>query len=119
MKVRIEPAKTPGRANGKVTLRNACQRLAYRSLAASMSFGSIFSSATYSGSTMNGRKLYVMPATTANAVPVTLTACGIRCASLSGPSTGPSSPRSTFQLIVRIRKLVKNGAMTRNSRKFL
>ena len=33
---------------------------------------------------------------------------------LSGPRSGPSSPSRIFQLIVRIRKLVKNGAMTRN-----
>ena len=32
--------------------------------------------------------------------------------------TGPSLPRMIFQLIVRIRKLVKNGAMTRKSRRF-
>ncbi len=38
---------------------------------------------------------------------------------LSGPRTGPSSPSRIFQLIVRIRKLVKNGAMTRNSSRLL
>src|SRR6476646_9974918 len=46
MNVRIVPAKTPGRESGNVTRRNAPQPLAYRSLAASMSLGSIFSSAT-------------------------------------------------------------------------
>ena len=55
--------------------------LAYRSCAASISRWSICSSDTYSGSAMNGRKLYVMPATTAVAVarrrPPGLTRC--RC----------------------------------------
>ena len=51
------PAITPGIESGSVTRRKACQRLAYRSVAASMSRRSIFSSATYSGRAMNGRKL--------------------------------------------------------------
>ena len=38
---------------------------------------------------------------------------------LRGPRIGPSSPSRIFQLIVRIRKLVKNGAMTRNRIRFL
>jgi hypothetical protein len=37
----------------------------------------------------------------------------------SGARSGPSSPRRIFQLIVRIRKLVKNGAMTRKRMRFL
>ena len=39
--------------------------------------------------------------------------------SLSGPRTMPLSERMIFQLMVRSRKLVKNGAMTRNSSRFL
>jgi hypothetical protein len=40
-----------------VIRKNAVTRLAYRSVAASISRRSIFSSDTYSGSAMNGRKL--------------------------------------------------------------
>ena len=39
--------------------------------------------------------------------------------SLSGPNRMPSSPRMIFQLWVRSRKLVKNGAITRNNRRLL
>ena len=61
-----------------------------------------------------------MPATWAIGVPRMLNVPGSRpkvC--LSGARIGPSSPSRIFQLIVRIRKLVKNGAMTRNRIRFL
>ena len=57
MNVSSEPATTPGSERVNVTRQNACQRLAYRSVAASISRLSSFSRATYSGRIMNGRKL--------------------------------------------------------------
>jgi hypothetical protein len=64
---------------------------------------------------MNGRKLYVMPETTAIGVARTRNPESTSPISLRGPRTIPSSPRMIFQLNVRRRKLVKNGAITRNS----
>ncbi len=70
---------------------------------------------------MNGRKLYVRPQTTASGVastrspevqpsqPVTSRTCSV----FRAPTTGPPSARIVFQARVRIRKLVKNGAITR------
>jgi len=92
---------------------------AYRSWAASTSRRSTFSRATYTGSVMNGRNAYVMPAMTAIGVARMWNCSGSRPIALSGPSTGPESPRMIFQLIVRSRKLVKKGATTRNSSRFL
>ena len=78
---------------------------------------SIFSIETYAGSTKNGRYWYVSPVTTASGVSRTLKFSGtIPRVSRMIDRNGPSLPRMIFQLIVRIRKLVKNGAMTRNSR---
>jgi hypothetical protein len=57
MKLSRLAANTPGMESGSVTRRKAWSRLAYRSVAASMRRGSIRSSATYRGSTTNGRKL--------------------------------------------------------------
>jgi hypothetical protein len=57
MKVNSDPANTPGSERGKVTRKKAVIRLEYRSLAASRRLLSIFSSATYRGRAMNGRKL--------------------------------------------------------------
>jgi hypothetical protein len=84
-----------------------------------MSRLSIFSRATYRGSVMNGRKLYVMPAMTAAGVASSLNSSGRMPICLSGPSTSPESARMIFHEIVRSRKLVKNGAITRKSRTFL
>ena len=59
------------------------------------------------------------PAITAIGVPITEASAGNRCrVSRRKLRTGPLSSSRTFQLIVRIRKLVKNGAITMNSRKF-
>jgi hypothetical protein len=55
--VRIAAATIPGSESGKTTVRNACQRLAYRSFAASTCRLSIRSSEAYSGSAAKGRKL--------------------------------------------------------------
>ena len=60
-----------------------------------------------------------MPAMTAAGVARTRNSGGRKPRSFSGPNRIPSSPRMIFQLCVRSRKLVKNGAMTRNSRTFL
>ena len=57
MKVSSDPATTPGSERTKVTRQKAWARLAYRSVAASISRRSIFSIATYSGRIMKGRKL--------------------------------------------------------------
>ena len=67
---------------------------------------------------MNGRKLYVIPATTATALAVTFMSCGIRCRHFSELTTKPSSARICRQAIVRRMKLVKNGATTSTSRRF-
>ena len=67
---------------------------------------------------MNGRKLYVMPATTATALAVTFMSCGISVQALAASSTTkPSSARICRQAIVRRMKLVKNGATTSTSRR--
>ena len=68
---------------------------------------------------MNGRKLYVMPAMTAAGVASNWKSAGMRPMSLSGPRTMPLSDRMIFHEMVRRRKLVKNGAMTMNSKRFL
>ncbi len=67
---------------------------------------------------MNGRKLYVMPEITAIGVASSRKSSGTTPMSLSGPSSRPLSLRMIFQEIVRSRKLVKNGATTRNSSRF-
>ena len=54
MKTNRNAATMPGAAIGSVTLRNACSRLAPRSVAASSSRRSMFSSAMKIGRTMNG-----------------------------------------------------------------
>ena len=54
MKTNMNAATTPGEASGSVTRRNACQRLAPRSLAASSSRRSRLSSETKIGSATNG-----------------------------------------------------------------
>ncbi len=72
---------------------------------------------------MNGRKLYVRPHTTASGVASTRSPAVMpsqlvtsrTCSELRAPTTGPPSARIVFQASVRIRKLVKNGAMTRIS----
>ena len=68
---------------------------------------------------MNGSRLYVMPATTAPGVDRTRKSSPSSPRSLSGPNKSPLSARMVSQEIVRSRKLVKNGAMTRNSRRLL
>ncbi len=73
---------------------------------------------------MKGRKLYVRPQTTASGVARNAVAAEVKpsqlvtsrtCSVLRAPTTGPPSARIVFQASVRIRKLVKNGAMTRIS----
>ena len=61
----------------------------------------------------------MIPAMTAAGVARSRKSSGRRPASLIGPSRRPLSARMIFHEIVRSRKLVKNGAMTRNSRTFL
>jgi hypothetical protein len=68
---------------------------------------------------MNGRKLYVRPATTATGVYRSEKSGDRIWASFNTPRIGPLSLSRICQLIVRIRKLVKNGAITRNNRTFL
>ncbi len=69
------------------------------------------------GRVMNGTKLYVRPATTANHVAVSRPFSGSRAKVLSTCTTTPSSARIWPQAMVRRMKLVKNGAMisTRSS----
>ena len=57
MNVSRVPETTPGSDSGQVTLKKPTTGLAYRSLDASISRGSILSMLAKSGSTMNGRKL--------------------------------------------------------------
>jgi hypothetical protein len=65
---------------------------------------------------MNGRKLYVRPATTATFVASSRPSVKVSRPSVSkNPATGPVSDRIVFHAIVRTRKLVKNGAITRTS----
>ena len=80
-----------------------------------MSRRSIFSSATYSGRIMNGRKLYVSPKMTDAGVARKWNAGSSRPRSFSVPNTSPLSDRIIRQLSVRITKLTKNGRMTMNS----
>ena len=120
MKVSSVPATTPGSDSGKVTLRKTVAGVAYRSRAASCSDGSTRSRELYSGRIMNGRKLYVSPHTTARGVASSRSspvrpngAVTSRTWSESRtPTTGPPSERIVFQARVRMRKLVKNGAIT-------
>ncbi len=60
-----------------------------------------------------------MPAMTAIGEARMWNSWGTIPSALSGAITGPESLRMIFQLIVRSRKLVKNGATTRNSSRFL
>ena len=60
-----------------------------------------------------------MPAMTAAGVASSWKSAGMMPMVLSGPRKIPSSEKMIFQDRVRSRKLVKNGAMTRNSRRFL
>ncbi len=75
---------------------------------------------------MNGRKLYVRPVITANfdamswSLLVSPRNCrtSIRWLQLTKRTTGPPFDRMVCHASVRIRKLVKNGAITSTSRKF-
>ncbi len=71
-----------------------------------------------SGSTMNGRKLYVSPATTATGVASSRPSAPRMCRVCRVFTTNPSSARISFHDRVRTRKLVKNGAMTSTSIRF-
>jgi hypothetical protein len=68
---------------------------------------------------MNGRKLYVRPSTTAVDVASSRPSAPSIPTSRSRPTTQPLSDRIVFQARVRTRKLVKNGAMTQTSMRFL
>ncbi len=59
-----------------------------------------------------------MPKITAIGVARSRKSSGTSPISLSGPSSSPLSARMIFHEIVRSRKLVKNGATTRNSSRF-
>ena len=63
---------------------------------------------------MNGRKLYVRPATTAIHV-LRMRPSGSRCRALSVLVMMPSSARIVFQAYVRSRKEANDGAMTSTS----
>ena len=118
MKNSSVPAIRPGIDSGSVTLANARTGLAYRSLAASSSRGSSRSRLAYSGSTRNGRKLYVRPSTTAIGVASSRPSGPSRCTSRSSPTSAPLSDRMVFQASVRTRKLVNIGATTATSSRF-
>lgn len=72
---------------------------------------------------MNGRKLYVRPQTTAigvartrfDSVQPSQLVTSRTCRVLSTSTTAPPSARIVFHASVRMRKLVKNGAMTSTS----
>ena len=104
--------------SGRVTRRNACTGLAYRSPAASSSRRSNRSRLAYSGSTRNGRKVYVRPSTTANGVASSRPSGASRCTSRSRPTSTPLSDRIVFHASVRTRKLVNIGATTHTSSRF-
>src|SRR5204863_483033 len=80
---------------------------------------SIVSSATYSGRTMNGRKLYVSPLITAIGVAIRRNESSNSPQPFRVPSRKPLSARISFQESVRITKLVKKGRITSRSRTFL
>jgi hypothetical protein len=65
---------------------------------------------------MNGIASYVRPAITAVGVERTCSWLGIRCRSLSVPSTIPSSAKMNCQERIRITKETKNGSRIRNRR---
>ena len=82
---------------------------------------------------MNGRKLYVSPQITANGVlsswsllmsptsrrpPLNQSSRNIVCVCCAPETSSPLLPRMFCQASVRMRKLVKNGAMTRTRRTF-
>ena len=113
------PRHDPGAESGSVTRRNACVGLAYRSFAASRSRGSICSSATYSGSAMKGKKLYVIPETTANVEYRSPSSAPRMWRSRRSPITGPWSARMFSQASVRTRYVTKNGAMMLRRKRFL
>src|SRR3954447_12966929 len=126
MNVSRVPATTPGSESGQVILRKVVHAEAYRSAPASSSRRSIFSRLAYSGSVMNGRKLYVKPEITANGGLSSWSLC-TRCSALSTLNsprswktreTGPESERIVCQARVLIKKLVKNGAITSTSSRF-
>ena len=110
-------ANTPGYDSGRTTLRNACAFVAYRSFAASISRLSIRSSATYSGSAVNGMKLYDSPAIIAtgrlqDAEPVRQQADVLERAR----TASPLSARMKFHITVRMMNETKNGTrISRNS----
>ena len=68
---------------------------------------------------MNGRKLYVMPEITAIGVASSRNSGGTPGMRWIADTMGDVSARRIFQEIVRSRKLVKNGATTRNRSRFL
>ena len=68
---------------------------------------------------MNGRKLYVIPVTTAKAVAVIVVSGPIKFKLCKTEITGPSAPKICFHAIVRNRKDVKNGAITKTNNIFL
>src|ERR1700712_3287886 len=112
MNVSSVPEMMPGIDSGIVTVRKVVNGDAYRSAPASMYRVSIRSSTAYSGSVMNGMKLYVKPNTTAKGVPVMCPSGGSTESALGTGTTGPSSENNCFQASVRSRKLMKNGAIT-------
>src|SRR5213083_3668420 len=110
MNVSSVPAMTPGIDSGSVTLRNVDDGVAYRSRDASSSRPSSRSRLAYNGSTMNGRKLYTSPHTTAAGVASSRKSSGNNGSERRKPVTGPLSDRIDFHASVRTRNVVKNGA---------
>ena len=71
------------------------------------------SSATKRGNAVNGRKLYVMPDTTATGPASTRKSSGRRPKFFNGPKSTPSSARMKFHCTVRITNDTKNGTKIR------